>query len=207
MGKGVAEMKSRIGEVSRHTSETKVTIRINMDGTGKQEIHSGIGFFDHMLEQIAKHGRMDLSVQAEGDLHVDDHHTVEDVGIVMGQAIREALEDKASIVRYACVHTPMDEALSRVTLDLSGRPYLHFDVAFQADRTGNFEVQLVREFFRAVAQHAGITLHITTLYGANDHHIIETIFKAFGRAMDEATVIDQRINGPLSTKGSLSDDY
>ncbi len=196
-------MVNRKGSVTRSTSETNVVVTINIDGSGKGEINTGVGFFDHMLNQVAKHGLMDITVEAQGDVHIDDHHTVEDVGIVMGKALFEALGEKAGIIRYACVHIPMDEALSRVTLDFSGRAYLHFDVNYTADRTGSFEVQLVEEFFRAVALHAGITLHMSTLYGKNDHHIIETLFKAFGRAVEEATRVDERIQGALSTKGSL----
>ncbi len=197
-------MANRTGKVTRNTSETNVTVEVDIDGNGKSDIDTGVGFLDHMLNQVAKHGLMDLSVKAQGDLHIDDHHTVEDTGIVMGQALHKALGEKAGIKRYACAHTPMDEALSRVTMDFSGRPCLHFDVLYKSDRVGSFEVQLVEEFFRALAVHAGITLHISTLYGENDHHIIETIFKAFGRAMDEATRIDERIQGALSTKGNLS---
>lgn len=197
-------MANRKASIIRNTLETKVAVTLNVDGSGKSEISTGVGFFDHMLDQIAKHGLLDITVKAQGDVHIDDHHTVEDVGIVIGKALYEALGEKQAMRRYACVHTPMDEALSRVALDFSGRAYLHFDVDYTADRTGNFDVQLVEEFFRAVAVHAGITLHITTLYGKNDHHIIETLFKAFGRAVDEATQIDHRIQGALSTKGDLS---
>ena len=194
---------TRKAELQRRTAETDITLSLHVDGTGQADIATGIGFFDHMLHQIARHGFMDLNLRAAGDREVDDHHTVEDVGIVLGQALAEALGNKAGMVRYATAETPMDEALSRVTLDFSGRPYLHFDVTYTADRTGVFEVQLVEEFFRAVAVHGGITLHMTTLYGKNDHHVIETLFKAFGRAVDMATRLDERIQGPLSTKESL----
>ena len=187
----------------RKTKETYINIALKLEGVGKYHISTGVGFFDHMLEQIAKHGFMDLELKAQGDLQVDDHHTVEDVGIVLGMAIKEALGDKAGIKRYSTQFTPMDEALSMVSIDLSGRPFLHFDVNFTGERVGSFEVQLVEEFFRAVAFNSGITLHIKNLYGKNNHHIIESIFKSFGRALDEATGLDSRINGVLSTKGAL----
>jgi imidazoleglycerol-phosphate dehydratase len=193
----------RTASVDRQTTETEISIELTLDGTGEADISTGIGFFDHMLHQVARHGLIDLVVRATGDIHVDHHHTVEDVGIVFGQALAKALGDKSGIVRYASVYTPMDEALSRVVIDLSGRPFLHFDVAYTADRTGEFEVQLVEEFFRAVSVHAGMTLHMTTLYGKNDHHIIETLFKAFGRTVDQAVRIDDRIEGSMSTKGNL----
>ncbi|MDW7672795.1 MAG: imidazoleglycerol-phosphate dehydratase HisB, partial [Bacillota bacterium] len=189
--------------VNRRTAETDIGVKLTLGGTGKADIDTGIGFFDHMLHQVAKHGLIDMSVRATGDTHIDDHHTVEDVGIVFGEALAKTIGDKAGIVRYASVYTPMDESLTRVVLDFSGRPFLHFDVEYSTNRTGTFEVYLVEEFFRALAMHAGITLHITNLYGKNDHHIIETIFKAFGRAVDEASRIDSRIQGPLSTKESL----
>ena len=187
----------------RKTKETEIDIELKLDGTGKYDISTGVGFFDHMLEQVAKHGFMDMKLRATGDLQVDDHHTVEDVGIVLGMAIKEALGDKAGIKRYATQFTPMDEALSMVTMDISGRPFLHFEVSFIGERVGGFEVQLVEEFFRAVAFNSGITLHIRSLYGKNNHHIIESIFKSFGRALDEATALDPRIKGVLSTKGAL----
>lgn len=194
---------NRTATVNRRTTETDIGVKLIIDGEGKADIESGIGFFDHMLHQVARHGLMDLFVRATGDTHVDNHHTVEDIGIVLGQALAKAMGDKEGIVRYASVYTPMDEALTRVVLDFSGRPYLHFDVNYSTDRTGNFEVYLVEEFFRALAMNAGLTLHITNLYGKNDHHIIETIFKAFGRAVDQAVRIDKRIQGPMSTKESL----
>lgn len=193
----------RTAAVNRRTVETDIGVKLTLGGTGKADIDTGIGFFNHMLHQVAKHGLIDMSVRATGDTHIDDHHTVEDVGIVFGEALAKAVGDKAGIVRYASVYTPMDESLTRVVLDFSGRPFLHFDVEYSTNRTGTFEVYLVEEFFRALAMHAGITLHITNLYGKNDHHIIETIFKAFGRAVDEASRIDSRIQGPLSTKESL----
>jgi len=193
----------RTAAVNRRTTETDIGIKLTIEGEGKADIETGVGFLDHMLHQVARHGLIDLFVRATGDTHIDNHHTVEDIGIVLGQALAKALGDKEGIVRYASVYTPMDEALTRVVLDFSGRPYLHFDVNYSTDRTGNFEVYLVEEFFRALAMNAGLTLHITNLYGKNDHHIIETIFKAFGRAVDQAARIDKRIQGPMSTKESL----
>lgn len=193
----------RTAAVNRRTTETDIGIKLTIEGEGKADIETGVGFLDHMLHQVARHGLIDLFVRATGDTHIDNHHTVEDIGIVLGQALAKALGDKDGIVRYASVYTPMDEALTRVVLDFSGRPYLHFDVTYSTSRTGTFEVYLVEEFFRALAMHAGLTLHITNLYGKNDHHIIETIFKAFGRAVDQAARIDKRIQGPMSTKESL----
>jgi imidazoleglycerol-phosphate dehydratase len=193
----------RTAAVNRRTSETEISLKLTIGGSGQADVETGNGFFDHMLQQIARHGLMDLHVRAAGDSFIDDHHTVEDVGIVLGQALREALGDKAGIVRYAAAYTPMDEALSRVVLDFSGRPFLHFDAVYTGERTGSFEVQLVEEFFRAVAVHGGITLHMAVLYGKNDHHMIETLFKGFGRCVDQAARIDERIEGSLSTKGSL----
>lgn len=196
-------MKTRQCNLDRSTKETSIEISLNMDGRGDNKINTGVGFFDHMLEQVSKHGFMDLEIKAKGDLKVDYHHTVEDVGILLGQAIAKALGDKKGIIRYATIFTPMDEALSMVSLDISGRPYLHYDVEYIGERTGEFEVQLVEEFFRALAFNSGITLHIRSLYGRNDHHIIESIFKAFGRALDMATGEDPRIEGVMSTKGKL----
>jgi len=196
-------MGIRENRVNRETKETNIEAYINIDGQGENNISTGIGFLDHMLEQVSKHGFFNLDVKAQGDLEVDFHHTVEDVAIVLGQTISNALGDKSGIKRYATVFTPMDEALSMVSIDISGRPYLHFDVNFTGFATGNFEVQLVEEFFRALAFNCGITLHLKCIHGRNDHHIIESIFKAFGRALDEATSIDQRIKGVMSTKGQL----
>lgn len=196
-------MNNRSCNLSRNTYETNIDISLNIDGSGKNNIDTGVGFFNHMLVQISKHGHMDLDIQAKGDIEVDYHHTVEDVGILLGQTISKALGDKKGIVRYATTFTPMDEALSMVSLDISGRPFLYFDVDFTGERTGDFEVQLVEEFFRALAFNAGITLHIKTLHGKNDHHIIESIFKSFARALDAASCIDPRIEGVLSTKGIL----
>ena len=194
----------RTATVNRRTTETDIGVKLTIEGEGKADIETGVGFLDHMLHQVARHGLIDLFVRATGDTYIDNHHTVEDIGIVLGQALAKALGDKEGMVRYASVYTPMDEALTRVVLDFSGRPYLHYDVNYTTGRTGNFEVYLVEEFFRALAMHAGLTLHITNLYGKNDHHIIETIFKAFGRALDQAARIDKRIQGPMSTKESLT---
>lgn len=193
----------REAKVERKTKETDISIALKLDGGGKYEISSGIGFLDHMLEQIAKHGYFDIELLAKGDLQVDCHHTVEDVGITLGMAIREALGDRTGIKRYSTQFIPMDEALAMVSIDISGRPFLHYEVECTGQWVGSFEVQLVEEFFRAVAFNSGITLHVRSLYGRNNHHIIESVFKAFGRALDEATGRDARIIGALSTKGAL----
>ncbi|GAE88301.1 imidazoleglycerol-phosphate dehydratase HisB [Acetivibrio straminisolvens] len=194
---------SRKSEISRKTGETDISLSINIDGSGKGNITTGVGFLDHMLNLFARHGLFDLDVKAKGDLEVDAHHTVEDVGIVLGQAINQALGEKKSIRRYGSSFVPMDETLVLVALDLSGRPYLVFDAELKCERLGNMETELVEEFFRAVAFNAGITLHIKALYGSNTHHIIEAMFKAFGRALDDATRKDDRIEGVMSTKGIL----
>ncbi|MCX7841920.1 MAG: imidazoleglycerol-phosphate dehydratase HisB [Clostridia bacterium] len=194
----------RISEVKRKTKETEIKLSINIDGKGEGRIATGVGFFDHMLDLFTKHSLMDLDIEAVGDLQVDAHHTLEDVGIVLGQAIKEALGEKKSIKRYGVSYVPMDEALAMVALDLSGRPYLVFDSRFTSDRIGEMETELVEEFMRAVAFNAGMNLHIKVFYGSNNHHIAEAIFKAFARAFDEATRIDDRIEGVMSTKGSLS---
>ncbi|NMB98404.1 MAG: imidazoleglycerol-phosphate dehydratase HisB [Clostridiaceae bacterium] len=194
---------SRKAYIERKTSETDVKLNINIDGKGEGSINTGIGFFDHMLNLFSKHGFFDLNIQAKGDLYVDNHHTIEDIGIVLGQSIKEALGDKAGIKRYGMAYVPMDEALVMVVMDLSGRPFLVFDGEFSSEKTGNFDNQMIEEFFRAVAFNAGITLHIKVLYGKNDHHKVEAIFKAFGRALDEAVKVDQRISGVMSTKGVL----
>lgn len=193
----------RKAEVKRKTYETDIELSLNIDGTGKGEIDTGIGFLDHMLTLFARHGLMDLKAGCSGDLYVDAHHTVEDVGIVLGAAIKEALGDKKSIRRYGTSYVPMDESLGMVSLDLSGRPFLVFDVPFASEKTGQMDTELFEEFFRAVAFNAGITLHIKVLYGSNNHHMAESVFKAFGRALDEATYIDARIQGIMSTKGVL----
>jgi len=193
----------RQAEIKRKTNETFVTVNFNIDGTGKIEVETGIGFLDHMLNLMAKHGQFDLTVKAIGDLNVDAHHTVEDVGIVLGQVLKEALNEKKSIRRYGASHVPMDEALALVALDLGGRPFLVYDAMYTADKVGEMETALIEEFFRAVAFNSGMNLHIKVFYGNNDHHIVEAIFKAFGRALDEATSIDERIEGVMSTKGIM----
>lgn len=193
----------REGLVNRNTKETQIMIQINLDGKGDCNANTGIGFFDHMLVLFTKHGLMDATYDVKGDLEVDAHHTVEDTGIALGLAIRQALGDKKSIKRYGTSFVPMDETLVLVSLDLSDRPYLVFDAAFSQPMVGQMDTQLVEEFFRAVAFNAGITLHIKLFHGSNCHHIIEAMFKAFGRALDEATKIDTRIVGVMSTKGQL----
>ena len=194
----------RTAEVSRNTLETQIVASINIDGTGISQLSSGLGFLDHMMDQIARHGMMDIKVEATGDLHIDAHHTVEDIGITLGQAFAKALGDKKGIRRYGHAYVPLDEALSRVALDLSGRPGLEFGVEFKRARIGDFDVDLVHEFFQGFVNHAGVTLHIDNLRGENAHHQAETIFKAFGRALRMATELDPRMAGIMpSTKGSL----
>ncbi|MUV38619.1 Imidazoleglycerol-phosphate dehydratase [Lentibacillus sp. JNUCC-1] len=193
----------RQAKKSRNTSETAIRLNWAIDGEGKADINSGVGFFDHMLILMTKHGLFDLSLFCEGDLEVDQHHTVEDIGILLGQAFAEALGDKNGITRYASVTTPMDEALSTVSLDISGRPYLVYHVDGLKDKAGQFDTELVEEFFRGFTSHAKVTLHITLSYGHNTHHMIESIFKGFGRALDEATSIKGRIEGIPSTKGMI----
>lgn len=194
----------RQADVTRNTSETKIQIAINLDGTGKAELASGVPFLDHMLDQIARHGMIDIKVVAQGDTHIDDHHTVEDVGITLGQAFAQAVGDKAGITRYGHSYVPLDETLSRVVIDFSGRPGLEFNVPFTRSRVGDFDVDLSIEFFRGFVNHAGVTLHIDNLRGINAHHQIETVFKAFGRALRMALAIDPRASGVVpSTKGSL----
>lgn len=193
----------REGLVNRNTKETQIKIKINLDGKGDCSVNTGIGFLDHMLVLFSKHGLMDGEFEVKGDLQVDSHHTVEDTGIALGLAIRQALGDKKSIKRYGTSFVPMDESLVQVSLDLSDRPFLVFDASFSQQMVGQMDTQLVEEFFRAVAFNAGITLHIKLLHGTNCHHIIEAMFKAFGRALDEATKIDTRIVGVMSTKGIL----
>jgi imidazoleglycerol-phosphate dehydratase len=191
-------------DVTRNTSETQIQIVLNLDGTGKAELASGVPFLDHMLDQIARHGMIDLKVVAKGDTHIDDHHTVEDVGITLGQAIVKAVGDKAGITRYGHSYVPLDETLSRVVIDFSGRPGLEFHVPFTRARVGDFDVDLSIEFFRGFVNHAGVTLHIDNLRGVNAHHQIETVFKAFGRALRMALTPDPRAAGQVpSTKGSL----
>ena len=195
----------RRATIKRKTKETDIAVTVDLDGSGKASITTGVGFFDHMLEQIARHSLIDVTVKAKGDLHIDQHHTVEDVGIALGQAIREALGDMKGITRYADVHLPMDEAMTRAAIDISGRPYLVWKVTFTRVKIGEMESELFREFFQAFAQNAGITLHIENLYGRNNHHIAETCFKAVARALRAAVAIDPRQSGRVpSTKGRLT---
>ena len=193
----------RAAEIKRQTAETNITAALEIDGSGKSEIATGIGFFDHMLILFSKHGFFDLNLTVDGDLYVDGHHTVEDAGIVLGQAFTKALGDKSGIKRYGTAFVPMDEALIMVSLDISGRPFLAFDVDIPAERIGNFDSELTEEFLRALTVHAGLTLHVKMLAGKNAHHIVEGVFKALGRALDEATRKDERIVGVMSTKGML----
>jgi imidazoleglycerol-phosphate dehydratase len=191
-------------DVTRNTSETQIQIVLDLDGTGKAQLNSGVPFLDHMLDQIARHGMIDLAVTAKGDTHIDDHHTVEDVGITLGQAIAKAVGDKKGITRYGHSYVPLDETLSRVVIDFSGRPGLEFHVPFTRARVGDFDVDLTIEFFRGFVNHAGATLHIDNIRGINAHHQIETVFKAFGRALRMALELDPRASGVIpSTKGSL----
>ncbi len=195
----------RKGSVKRKTRETDISVAVDLDGTGKARIQTGIGFFDHMLEQVARHSLIDITIIAKGDLHIDQHHTVEDVGIALGQALKQALGDLRGITRYADVHLPMDEAMTRAAIDISGRPHLVWKVAFTKNKVGDLESELFREFFEAFAQNAGVTLHIENLYGRNNHHIAETCFKALARVLRAATEIDPRQKGRVpSTKGRLS---
>ena len=194
----------RVAEVERNTKETQIRVRVNLDGSGASTLVTGIGFFDHMLEQIARHGLIDIDINAQGDLHLDGHHTVEDVGITLGQAVAKAVGDKAGLTRYGHSYVPLDEALSRVVVDFSGRPGLHMNVAFKASAVGGFDTQLVFEFFQGFSNHAGVTLHIDNLKGDNAHHQCETVFKAFARALRMALTLDARSSGVIpSTKGSL----
>ena len=197
-------MDPRIAEVQRNTKETQIRVKVNLDGTGVARLATGIGFFDHMLDQIARHGLIDLQIEASGDLHIDGHHTVEDVGITLGQAVAKAVGDKAGLTRYGHAYVPLDEALSRVVVDFSGRPGLHMRVPFKSGMVGGLDTQLVYEFFQGFVNHAGVTLHIDNLHGDNAHHQCETIFKAFARALRMALTIDARSAGMIpSTKGSL----
>jgi imidazoleglycerol-phosphate dehydratase len=194
----------RKGAVKRTTKETDVEVTVDLDGSGRAAIATGIGFLDHMLELLARHSRIDLSVKAKGDLHIDQHHTTEDVGIALGQAVKQALGDMKGITRYADVHVPMDEALTRVAVDISGRPFLVFKAEFVRDKVGTFDTELVQEWFQAFAMNSGLTLHVDTLYGSNDHHIAESCFKGLARALRAAIAIDPRAaNEVPSTKGSL----
>ena len=203
MRKSTETKKARCAEIERKTAETLVSVKLNLDGEGKCEIATGLGFLDHMLTLLAKHSFMDLTVKAKGDLEVDSHHTVEDIGIVLGEALREALGDKAGIHRYGNCFIPMDETLAQVCLDFSGRPFLVFGAEIPKIVLGNFDTEMTEEFFRAVAMHCGLTLHIRVLYGSNVHHIIEAIFKAFARAVAEAATMDPRVKGVMSSKGVL----
>lgn len=194
----------RTGRIERRTNETDITVAVDLDGTGQSAMSTGVGFFDHMLDQLARHSLIDIAVTAKGDLHIDDHHTVEDVGIALGQAIRTALGERRGIVRYADALLPMDETLTRVAVDVSGRPFLVFRTTFPREKIGTFDTELVEEFFRALAVNAGLTLHIETLYGANAHHIAESCFKGVARALGAAVAVDPRRAGTVpSTKGSL----
>jgi len=197
-------MSDRSANVSRNTLETKINVVLNLDGSGKSHFDTGIPFLEHMLEQVARHGSFDLEVTASGDLHIDDHHTVEDIGITLGQAFKEALADKQGIMRYGHAYVPLDEALSRVVIDFSGRPGIEYRVKFVRPRIGQFDVDLIHEFFQGFANHAPATLHIDNLSGENAHHIAETMFKAFGRALRFAVARDERMAGVIpSTKGTL----
>jgi len=194
----------RTGVVKRKTKETNIEVAVDLDGTGVSAVATGIGFLDHMLDLLARHSRIDIRVKAAGDLHIDQHHTTEDTGIALGQAVRQALGDMKGITRFSDVHVPMDEALTRVAIDISGRPFLAFRVAFGRDKVGAFDTELVREWFQAFAMNAGITLHVETLYGANDHHIAESCFKGLARGLRAAVAIDERAAGEVpSTKGVL----
>lgn len=194
----------RNASIARMTKETDIRMDFSIDGSGSAKIDTGIGFFDHMLNSFARHGFFDLTLQVKGDLHVDGHHTVEDTGIVLGQAIKEALGDKAGIKRYGSFLLPMDETLVLCAIDLSGRPYLNFEASFLAQQVGSFDTELVREFFYAVSYSAGMNLHLKQMDGRNSHHIIEAMFKAFAKALDEASTADSRIMGALSTKGTIA---
>ena len=195
---------TRSAQVTRNTTETRITVRVDLDGSGKSSLRTGIGFFDHMLDQIARHGMIDLDVQADGDLHIDGHHTVEDVGIAFGQAVYQAVGDKKGIRRYGHAYVPLDEALSRVVIDFSGRPGLVMNVPFKSGMIGGFDSQLAHEFFQGFVNHAFVTLHIDNLRGENAHHQAETVFKAFARALRAALEMDPRSAGTIpSTKGSL----
>jgi imidazoleglycerol-phosphate dehydratase len=194
----------RKATIKRKTKETDVEVAVDLDGAGTASIATGIGFFDHMLDLLARHSRIDIAVQAKGDLHIDQHHTTEDVGIALGQAVKQALGDMRGITRYADVHVPMDEALTRVAIDISGRPFLVFKAEFVRDKVGTFDTDLVQEWFQAFATNAGITLHVQVLYGTNDHHIAESCFKGLARALRAAVAVDARAaNEVPSTKGSL----
>jgi len=195
---------TRSAEIARKTNETDITVKVALDGSGKYDIQTGVGFFDHMLEQLSRHSLIDMTVRADGDLHIDAHHTVEDTGIVLGQAIAKALGNRAGITRYASMDLSMDETLTRAAIDVSGRPFLVWNAEFSRPKVGDFDTELFREFFQAFSQHAGITLHVTNHYGENNHHIAETCFKAVARVLRSAIAMDLRQAGVIpSTKGSL----
>jgi imidazoleglycerol-phosphate dehydratase len=195
----------RSGKIERNTSETKVSVAVGLDGAGNARISTGVGFFDHMLDQIARHAPLDLELTAKGDLHIDAHHTVEDVGIAFGQAVDLALGDRKGVTRYGDAHVPLDEALTRVVVDISGRPFLVYEVKFPAQKIGDFDTELIREFFQAVAVHARIGLHVENLRGVNSHHIAESAFKGFARAFGKAVAINPRAQNQVpSTKGTLT---
>jgi imidazoleglycerol-phosphate dehydratase len=197
-------MASRSAEISRKTRETEIAVSVDIDGAGHSEIATGVGFFDHMLDQLSRHSLIDMTVTAKGDLHIDDHHTVEDTGIAIGQALAKALGDRRGIMRYASIDLAMDETLTRAAIDVSGRPFLVWDVSFSSPKIGTFDTELVREFFQALAQNAGVTLHVANLYGANNHHIAETCFKAVARVLRAALERDPRQPDAVpSTKGTL----
>jgi imidazoleglycerol-phosphate dehydratase len=196
---------ARTAAVARKTNETDISVSVSVDGTGTGSISTGVGFFDHMLDQLSRHSLIDMDVKARGDLHIDDHHTVEDTGIAIGQALAKALGDRKGINRYASLDLAMDETLTRAAIDISGRPFLVWDVTFTSPKIGTFDTELVREFFQALAQHGGITLHVTNIYGANNHHIAETCFKAVARVLRVACEVDPRQKDRIpSTKGSLA---
>ena len=200
----LAVMSTRNASVERNTTETRISVRLNLDGAGQAVLDTGLPFFEHMLDQVARHGRLDLDLHAKGDLEIDAHHTVEDVGITLGQAFAQAVGDKEGIYRYGYAYVPLDEALSRVVIDFSGRPGLEFRVQVPRARVGDFDVDLIHEFFQGFVNHANVTLHIDNLSGSNSHHIAETVFKAFGRALRIAVTADPRMQGEIpSTKGSL----
>jgi imidazoleglycerol-phosphate dehydratase len=197
-------MLQRTASVKRDTLETQVNIRLNLDGDGSTHFRTGVPFLEHMLAQVSRHGLIDIEIQAEGDLHIDAHHTVEDIGITLGQAFKQAVGEKRGICRYGHAYVPLDEALSRVVIDFSGRPRLNYNVTYPRARIGDFDVDLIREFFQGFVNHARVTLHVDSLRGVNAHHIAETIFKAFGRALRQAVEFDTRVANKLpSTKGSL----
>lgn len=196
---------TRQASIARNTKETEITATVNLDGTGAYDVQTGVGFLDHMIEQLARHSLMDITLRANGDLHIDYHHTAEDCGIVLGQAFAKALGDKRGITRYADVHLPMDEAMTRVAVDVSGRPFLVWNVTFTRDKLGEMDTELFREWFQAFAQNAGITLHVANFYGDNNHHIAETCFKGLARALGQAIALDPRQEGRVpSTKGTLT---